>query len=203
MKAMEDKIRSEAHVLPGEILLVDAFLNQQVDVALLQTLADAWYERFGDRKITKILTIEASGIAIASIVAARFGVPALFAKKYDSHNLTGDRHETVVYSYTKCKEYTIAVSRRLLTADDHVLIVDDFLANGCALTGLIELVESAGATVAGIGIAIEKTFQPGGHMLREQGYEIYSMAQVKRIDVENDTVEFEPVPIIRYDRPEA
>ncbi len=195
MRAMEEKILEEGCILPGEIVLVDAFLNQQVDVNFLQKMADEWYEYFGDRKITKVMTVEASGIAIATIVAMRFGVPLLFAKKYESYNVTGDRHQSTVHSYTKGKTYAISISRRLLTEDDCVLIIDDFLAKGSALNGLIDLVKSAGAQIAGIGVAIEKTFQSGGHELRERGYEIYSLAQVSGFDEENN-IYFEPEPII-------
>lgn len=195
MREMEKKILEEGRILPGEIVLVDSFLNQQVDVEFLQKMADEWYAYFGDRKITKVMTVEASGISIATIVAMRFGVPLLFAKKYESYNLTGDRHQSTVHSYTKGKTYAISISHRLLTSEDSVLIIDDFLAKGSALNGLIDLVKSAGATIAGIGIAIEKTFQSGGRDLRQRGYEIYSLAQISGFDEDNH-IFFEPEPII-------
>jgi xanthine phosphoribosyltransferase len=202
MKALEEKILTEGRVLPGNILLVDAFLNQQVDIDLMKQMAEEWHSYFGERPITKILTLEASGIALAALVAERFGVPLLFAKKYESHNITGERHQSIVHSYTKQKTYKIAVSKRLLTSEDHVLIIDDFLANGCALQALVDLVTHAGAMLEGIGIAIEKTFQPGGQNLRERGYEIYALAQIKAFDEETNDVVFEPEPIISIFSPE-
>ncbi|NLC26388.1 MAG: xanthine phosphoribosyltransferase [Fastidiosipila sp.] len=178
MIELEQKIQTHGQVLPGDILLVDSFLNQGIDVELMEMMAESWHRYFQAEPVTKVMTIEASGIAIAVLVANKFSVPALFAKKYDTVNLTSDRHQSSVYSYTKRKEYSIAVSKRLLTEDDHVLIVDDFLANGCALRGLIDLVESADATIAGIGIAIEKSFQKGPELIRSSGVNLCSLAKI-------------------------
>ena len=182
MKELEDRIRKDGRVLPGNILLVDSFLNQGLDARLMNQMALAWQEFYKDEPVTKIMTIEASGIALAVLTAYRFGVPALFAKKFATINLTDDRHQASVYSYTREKSYTIAVSRRLLTPDDHVLLVDDFLANGCAMAGLADLVREAGASVAGIGVAIEKSFQKGPDLLRERGLTICSLARVESLE---------------------
>ncbi len=182
MKALEERILREGRALPGDILLVDSFLNHGLDVALMREMARSWHDYFGREPITKVMTVEASGIAIAALTALEFGVPALFAKKFKTLNLTADRHQARVYSYTNEKEYTIAVSRRLLTEEDHVLLVDDFLANGCAMWGLVELVRSARASIAGIGIAIEKSFQKGGGLLREEGLTLCSLAKVEALE---------------------
>lgn len=182
MEKLEKRILADAQVLPGNILLVDSFLNQGIDVGLMEEMAETWYRYFQAEPITKVMTIEASGIALAALVAAKFSVHALFAKKYETVNLTSDRHQSSVYSYTKRKEYSIAVSKRLLTEDDHILIVDDFLANGCALRGLIDLVESANATIAGIGIAIEKSFQEGPELIRSSGVNLCSLAKIASLD---------------------
>lgn len=190
MERLKQKIQEEGKVLPGDILLVDQFLNQQVDTDLLQDMAEYWYAEFKDKGITKILTIEASGIAIAVFVAARFGVPLLFAKKYSSINLTSDSHAAVVYSYTKQQSYRIAVSKRLLTADDKVLLIDDFLASGQAIKGLLSLCESAGAMVAGVGIAIEKTFQDGREAISESGVPISALARIDALDSSTGRVTF-------------
>ncbi|NLW53292.1 MAG: xanthine phosphoribosyltransferase [Clostridiaceae bacterium] len=190
MKQLEERILADGRVLPGNILLVDSFLNQGLDVELFDAMAETWHRYFEDEPISKVMTIEASGIAIAALVARKFSVPALFAKKYDTVNLTSDRHQSSVYSYTKRKEYSIAISKRLLTEDDHVLIVDDFLANGCALRGLIDLVESAQASVAGIGIAIEKSFQEGPDLIRAAGFDLCSLARIASL--ENSEIIFAP-----------
>lgn len=190
MDALKQKIKEEGRVLPGNILLVDQFLNQQVDPVLLHDMAEYWYDRFSAQKITKVLTIEASGIAIAVIVAARFGVPLLFAKKYTSTNVTKDSHEVNVYSYTKQQSYRVAVSKRLLDKNDSVLIIDDFLANGQALKGLLDLCVSAGAKVAGVGIAIEKSFQNGREAVRDYDVDISSLARIDALDADNGTIIF-------------
>ncbi len=181
MKALEERILKEGRALPGNILLVDSFLNHGLDVELMDQMAECWREYFGQEPITKVLTVEASGIAIAALTALKLGVPALFAKKFKTLNLTADRHQARVYSYTNEKEYTIAISRRLLTEEDHVLLVDDFLANGCAMLGLVELVRSAGASIAGIGIAVEKSFQKGGALIRAEGLTLCSLARVEAL----------------------
>lgn len=190
MQELEDRIRREGTVKEGNVLKVDAFLNHQCDVALYDAMGAAWAGHFAGRTITKILTIEASGIGIACVVARHFGVPVVFAKKAQSINLDGEMFTTRIESFTHGRVYDVIVSKKFLNADDHVLIIDDFLANGCALNGLIELVGEAGATVEGIGIAIEKGFQPGGDDLRERGYRLESLAIVERMDPETGEIAF-------------
>lgn len=182
MKALEDKIRTEGDVAEGGILKVDSFLNHQLDVAFLNVLGEEFKRLFNSDKITKILTIEASGIAIASIVAQHFNVPVLFAKKAESKNLDKETYESDVYSYTKGKTYKIKVSKKFLTPDDHVLAIDDFLANGEAALGLVDIIEQSGATLEGIGIVIEKGFQKGGDRLREAGINLKSLAIIDSLD---------------------
>ncbi len=182
MKALEDKIISEGEVDSGGILKVDSFLNHQLDVAFLNKIGAEFKRLFDTDKITKILTIEASGIAIASIVALHFNVPVLFAKKTESKNLDKETYEADVYSYTKGKTYKIKVSKKFLTPDDHVLAIDDFLANGEAALGLVSLIEQSGATLEGIGIVIEKGFQKGGDRLREAGVNLKSLAIIDSLD---------------------
>ena len=178
MNFLEERILKDGIIKEGNVLKVDSFLNHQMDVALLDQLGAYFYERFKDRKITKVLTIEASGIAIAYPVARCFGVPLVFAKKAKSINIDGDVYTAEVVSFTHQNKNQIIVSKKFLSADDSVLIIDDFLANGCALQGLISITEAAGATVAGIGIAIEKGFQIGGRVIRNLGYELCSAAIV-------------------------
>ncbi len=191
MKELEERIKAQGIVSVGNVLKVDAFLNQQCDVALYDRMGAAWAEHFQGKPINKILTIEASGIGMACVAARHFGnVPVVFAKKTQSINLDGDQYVTTVYSYTKQKTYPIIVSKRFLNEGDHVLIIDDFLANGKALRGLIELCDTAGAVVDGIGIAVEKGFQGGGDELRGEGYDIDSLAIVESMDCEAGTVEF-------------
>ena len=192
MNFLEERILKDGTVKPGNILKVDSFLNHQLDVALLDRIADAFYDRFRNKPITKILTIEASGIAIACAVARRFGVPAVFAKKAKSLNLDGEMYVAEVESFTHKVTNRVIVSNKYLTRDDHVLIVDDFLANGYALQGLISIVESAEATVEGLCIAIEKGFQEGGHRLRNLGYELMSLAIVESMDAETGAITFRP-----------
>ena len=191
MKELEERIAREGTVKPGNVLKVDAFLNHQCDVALFNAMGAAWAEHFAGKTITKILTIEASGIGIACIAAQHFGdVPVVFAKKAQSINLDGDQYVTRVFSFTKQKEFPVIVSKKFLNAGDHILIIDDFLANGQALAGLIELCEDAGATVEGIGIAIEKGFQGGGDGLRAEGYDLDSLAIIDAMDAETGSVTF-------------
>jgi xanthine phosphoribosyltransferase len=191
MKELEERIKAQGIVKAGNVLKVDAFLNQQCDVALYDRMGAAWAEHFQGKPVNKILTIEASGIGIACVAARHFGnVPVVFAKKTQSINLDGDQYATTVYSYTKQKTYPIIVSKRFLNEGDHVLIIDDFLANGKALRGLIELCDTAGAVVEGIGIAVEKGFQGGGDELRGEGYDIDSLAIVESMDCEAGTIEF-------------
>lgn len=191
MKELEEHIREEGTVKPGDVLKVDAFLNHQCDVSLFDHMGAAWAEHFAGKTITKILTIEASGIGIACVAARHFNsVPVVFAKKAQSINLDGDQYTTTVYSFTKQKEFPVIVAKKYLNAGDHVLLIDDFLANGKALRGLIDLCESAGAVVEGIGIAVEKGFQGGGDRLREEGYDVDSLAIVESMDAETGEIEF-------------
>lgn len=190
MELLQERIRREGRVLPGNIVKVDGFLNHRVDTRLLEDIADEFAKYFDTSKITVVLTAEASGIALATICAQKYGVPMLFAKKAKSDNIESGLYQSEVFSYTYKKRVTLLVSQEWLNADDHVLIIDDFLANGCALNGLIELVDEAGATVEGIGIAIEKGFQPGGDGLRERGYRLESLAIVDAMNPDTGEIEF-------------
>ena len=187
MKELEDRILSDGIVKPGGVLKVDAFLNHQCDVELFDHMGAEWARLFKGEQIDKILTIEASGIGIACIAAQHFGgVPVVFAKKAQSINLDGEQYCTTIYSFTKKREFPVIVGKRFLDPGDRVLILDDFLANGCALEGLVSICKDAGAEVAGIGIAIEKAFQGGGDRLREQGYRVESLARITKMDVAED-----------------
>ena len=191
MKELEDRIRQDGIVKAGDVLKVDAFLNHQCDVELFDHMGAEWARLFEGVPINKILTIEASGIGIACIAAQHFGnVPVVFAKKAQSINLDGEQYSTTIYSFTKKREFPVIVGRRFLSPGDHVLIIDDFLANGCALEGLIAIVESAGATVEGIGIAIETGFQGGGDKLRADGYRVESLAKLVGMDCETGELTF-------------
>ena len=190
MNFLEQRIIRDGVVKPGNVLKVDSFLNHQMDIALLDELGKEFHRRFAHQQITKVLTIEASGIAIAYPVAREFGVPLVFAKKSKSINIDGDMYVAEVESFTHKNINQVIVSKRFLSADDHVLIIDDFLANGCALQGLISIVESAGATMEGLGIAIEKGFQDGGYRLRNLGYQLESIAIVDAMDAETGTITF-------------
>ena len=190
MNFLEERILRDGIIKEGNVLKVDSFLNHQMDVALMDKIGLEFHRRFSDLPITKVLTIESSGIAIAYAVARCFGVPFVFAKKAKSINLDGEMYTAEVESFTHKNKNTVIVSKRFLKADDCVLIVDDFLANGCALKGLISIAEEAGATVAGIGIAIEKGFQSGGKLIRELGYRLESLAIVDGMDAERRTVLF-------------
>ena len=179
MQELEERIQSEGTVKAGNVLKVDAFLNHQCDVRLFDRMGSAWAAHFAGKHITKILTIEASGIGIACVAAQHFGnVPVVFAKKAQSINLDGDQYTTTVYSFTKQKEFPVIVAKKYLNAGDHVLLIDDFLANGCALMGLIDIIKKAGASIEGAGIVIEKGFQQGGQMIREQGIHLESLAVI-------------------------
>ncbi len=182
MKALEERIRRDGILAEGDVLKVDCFLNHLMDVDLFHEMGMEFKRLFAGRPINKILTIEASGIGIACVAAECFHVPVLFAKKAQSLNLSGDVYTTKVQSYTHGRVYDVMVSKRFIGPEDHVLIIDDFLANGCALKGLIELVQSAGATVEGIGICIEKGFQPGGKMIRDMGIQLESLAIVESMN---------------------
>ncbi len=186
MKLLEERILKDGQVRPGEILKVDSFLNHQLDVDLLQEIGKAFYERYKDAGITRILTVEASGIAIACPTANFFHVPVVFAKKAKSKNLDGELYTSTVHSYTYGKDYTVTLSKKFLGPNDKVLLVDDFLAVGKAMNGLLDICAQAGAEVAGIGIAIEKGFQPGGKELREKGYDVCSLAIVESMDDEGN-----------------
>lgn len=190
MKLLEDRIRRDATVKSEGVLKVDSFLNHQMDVSLFDEMACEWQRLFEGKPINKILTIEASGIGIAAVVAQHFGVPVVFAKKSQSINLDGTVYATRVESFTHGKVFDVIVSMRYIGPDDHVLIIDDFLANGCALNGLIEICESAKATIEGIGIAIEKGFQPGGDSIRARGYDLQSLAIVESMDPVTGNIEF-------------
>ena len=176
MKLLEERLKEDGQVRPGNILKVDSFLNHQLDVALLEQLGKEFYEKFKDKNITRILTIEASGIALACLTAQYFNVPVVFAKKAKSKNLDGELYTSTVHSYTYGKDFTVTLSKKFLSKDDTVLLIDDFLAVGKAMRGLIDICNQAEAEIAGIGIAIEKGFQSGGKELREAGYDVYSLA---------------------------
>ncbi|MBQ7937894.1 MAG: xanthine phosphoribosyltransferase [Oscillospiraceae bacterium] len=191
MKVLEDRILKDGVVRAGNVLKVDCFLNHQMDISLFQEMAAEWKTRFADKGINKILTIEASGIAIAAIAATAFdNCPVVFAKKTESLNVDGAVYNSKVTSFTKKRTYDVFVSQKYLDPGDRVLIIDDFLAVGSALNGLIDIVEQSGATVAGLGIAIEKGFQGGGDKLREKGYQLESLAIVDKLDAETGTIAF-------------
>ena len=179
MQLLKDRIRKDGKVKEGNVLKVDSFLNHQMDTALFREMGKEFKKRFEGEEINKILTIEASGIGIACVVAESFNVPVVFAKKSQSLNLDGDLYTSKVESFTHGRVYDVVVSKKFLHEDDNVLIIDDFLANGNALVGLIDIAGQAGAKVAGIGIAVEKLFQGGGDMLRAKGYHIESLAMVE------------------------
>ena len=190
MKALEDRIRKDGIVKPGNVLKVDSFLNHQMDVNLFAQMREEWKRLFADQKIDKILTIEASGIGIACVVAQHFGVPVVFAKKAQSVNIDGDVYATKVESFTKKRVYDVIVSKKYLKPGEKILIIDDFLANGCAVAGLIDLIQNAGAEVVGVGIAIEKGFQVGGKNIREQGIRLESLAIVESMNDETGEIVF-------------
>ena len=190
MELLEERIRRDGVVKSEGVLKVDGFLNHQMDINLFNEMGKELKRLFADAPINKILTIEASGIGIAAVVAQHFNVPVVFAKKSQSINLDGDVYSTKIQSFTHQRIYDVIVSKKFLSADDHVLLIDDFLANGCALNGLIDLVEDAGATVEGIGIAVEKGFQQGGRIIRNLGYQLESLAIVDGMDAETGKVHF-------------
>ena len=190
MNFLEERIQKDGVVKEGNVLKVDSFLNHQMNIELFEKMGEEWKRRFAGKPINKVVTIEASGIGIACIVAKYFGTPVVFAKKSKSINIDGDMYVAEVESFThKCKNQVI-VSKKFLSPDDHVLIIDDFLANGCALQGLISIVNSAGATVEGIGVAIEKGFQIGGQTIRNLGYQLESLAIVDAMDAETGSITF-------------
>ena len=190
MKLLKDRILKDGVVKPGNILKVDSFLNHQMDITLINEIGKEFKRRFSDCPITKILTIEASGIGIACIAAQYFDVPVVFAKKAQSVNLDGEMYTTKVESFTHKKVYDVILSKKFLGPEDHVLLIDDFLANGEAATGAIRLLRKAHATIAGVGILIEKSFQPGRGKLMEQGIDVYSLARISKLG--KDLIEFIP-----------
>ena len=190
MNFLEEKIVKNGIVKQGNVLKVDSFLNHQMDIELFNEMGKEWKKRFEGKNINKILTIEASGIGIACIAAQHFGVPVVFAKKSKSINIEGDMYTAEVESFTHKNKNQVIVAKKFLNEDDRVLLIDDFLANGCALQGLIQIVQSAGATVEGIGIAIEKGFQTGGKIIRNLGYQLESLAIVESMDWESGSITF-------------
>ena len=182
MQQLKERILREGRVLPGDIIKVDGFLNHRVDTALMGAMADEFAKYFDVKDITMVLTAEASGIALATICAQRYGVPMVFAKKAKSDNIEGGLYQSDIFSYTYKKKVTLLVSQDWITKDDKVLIIDDFMAKGYAMRGLIDIVNKAGATLAGIGVAVEKGFQDGGDSLRREGYPIKSLAIIGSVD---------------------
>ena len=190
MNFLEERILKDGIVKPGNVLKVDSFLNHQMDIELMDRMGEEFHRRFYDKNITKVLTIEASGIAIACSVARCFKVPLVFAKKSKSVNIEGEMYIAEVESFTHKNKNQVIVSKKFLNADDRVLIIDDFLANGCALQGLISITEASGATVEGLGIAIEKGFQIGGQVIRNLGYKLESLAIVDDMNAETGEIKF-------------
>ena len=190
MNFLEERILKDGSVKEGNVLKVDSFLNHQMDIELFDQMGAEFKKRFEGKPINKILTIEASGIGIACVVAQHFHVPVVFAKKSKSINLEGEMYVAQVESFTHKCQNNVIVAQKFLNPEDHVLIIDDFLANGCALQGLIQIVQSAGATVEGIGIAIEKGFQSGGRIIRNLGFQLESLAIVESMDAETGNVVF-------------
>ena len=190
MKLLEERIREDGVVKEGNVLKVDSFLNHQMDIELFNEMGKEWARLFADRPVTKILTVEASGIGIACVAAQHFHVPVVFAKKTQSLNIDGEVYSTKIESFTHKRVYDVIVSKKFLNSDDHVLIIDDFLANGCALEGLLDIVKKAGATVEGVGIAVEKGFQKGGDLIRAKGVRVESLAIVESMDAETGEIVF-------------
>ena len=190
MKLLEERIRKDGTVKAGNVLKVDSFLNHQMDIDLFNEMGKEWARLFADRKITKILTVEASGIGIACVAAQHFHVPVVFAKKSQSVNIDGEVYSTKIESFTHKRVYDVIVSKKFLHPEDHILIIDDFLANGCALEGLIDIVNKAGASVEGVGIAVEKGFQKGGDLIRSKGIRVELLAIVESMDDKTGEITF-------------
>ena len=190
MNFLEERIVKDGVVKPGNVLKVDSFLNHQMDISLMEEIGKEFKRRFEGKPINKVLTIEASGIGIAAFVAKEFGVPLVFAKKSKSINIDGEMLVAEVESFTHKNKNQVIVSKRFLTSEDHLLIIDDFLANGCALMGLIQIAGTAGASVEGLGIVIEKGFQTGGQIIRNLGYHLESLAIVDAMDAETGSITF-------------
>ncbi|MCQ2442592.1 MAG: xanthine phosphoribosyltransferase [Oscillospiraceae bacterium] len=192
MNFLEERIVKDGIIKPGNVLKVDSFLNHQMDIDLLEEIGREFKRRFAGKNINKVMTIEASGIGIAAFVAREFHVPMVFAKKSKSINIEGEMYVAEVESFTHKNKNQVIVSKKFLGPGDHVLIIDDFLANGCALQGLVSIAESSGATVEGLGIVIEKGFQIGGKVIRNLGYQLESLAIVDAMDPDAGTVTFRP-----------
>lgn len=190
MRLLEERIRKDGIVKEGQVLKVDSFINHQMDINLFNEMGKEFKRLFADKPINKILTIEASGIGLACVIAQHFDVPVVFAKKAKSINLDGEMYTTKIESFTHKRVYDVIVSKKFLNEEDHVLIIDDFLANGCAVAGLVDLVRSAGATVEGVGIAVEKGFQQGGKILRDKGLQVESLAIVESMNHETGEIVF-------------
>jgi xanthine phosphoribosyltransferase len=190
MNLLQKKILSDGVIKPGNVLKVDSFLNHQIDMPFISELGKEFYKLFGDRKVDKILTIEASGIGIACLTAVYFGVPVVFAKKSAGSNMDKEVYATEVKSFTHNKVNHVVVSKKYLNKGEHILIMDDFLANGCAVEGLIDLVNQAGGLVEGVGICIEKGFQGGGDELRRKGVDVKSLAIIDKMDPETGSIVF-------------
>ena len=190
MKLLEERIRKDGTVKAGNVLKVDSFLNHQMDIDLFNEMGKEWARLFADRKITKILTVEASGIGIACVAAQHFHVPVVFAKKSQSVNIDGEVYSTKIESFTHKRVSDVIVSKKFLHPEDHILIIDDFLANGCALEGLIDIVNKAVASVEGVGIAVEKGFQKGGDLIRSKGIRVESLAIVESMDDKTGEITF-------------
>ena len=190
MNFLEERIMKDGLIKPGNVLKVDSFLNHQMDIALIEEIGREFKRRFADKKVDRVLTIEASGIGVAAFVAREFGVPLVFAKKSKSINIDGDVYVAEVESFTHRNKNNVIVSKQFLHEGEHVLIIDDFLANGCALQGLISIVDDAKAVVEGCGIVIEKGFQIGGRVIRNMGYQVESLAIVEAMDAETGSITF-------------
>ena len=190
MKLLEERIRKDGTVKAGNVLKVDSFLNHQMDIDLFNEMGKEWARLFAERLITNILTVEASGIGIACVAAQHFHVPVVFAKKSQSVNIDGEVYSTKIESFTHKRVYDVIVSKKFLHPEDHILIIDDFLANGCALEGLIDIVNKAGASVEGVGIAVEKGFQKGGDLIRSKGIRVESLAIVESMDDKTGEITF-------------
>lgn len=191
LKLLEDRIVKDGIVKPGNVLKVDSFLNHQMDISLFNDMGKEFKRLFNDTPINKILTIEASGIGIACIAAQYFdNVPVVFAKKSQTINIDGEVYSTKIESFTHKRVYDVILSKKYLSSKDHVLIIDDFLANGCALNGLLDIAQKAGATVEGVGIAVEKGFQRGGELIRQKGIRVESLAIIESMDADSGNIVF-------------
>ena len=191
LKLLEDRIVKDGIVKPGNVLKVDSFLNHQMDISLFNDMGKEFKRLFNDTPITKILTIEASGIGIACVAAQYFdNVPVVFAKKSQTVNIDGEVYSTKIESFTHKRVYDVIISKKYLSSKDHVLIIDDFLANGCALNGLLDIAQKAGATVEGVGIAVEKGFQRGGELIRQKGIRVESLAIIESMDADSGNIVF-------------